>query len=77
MAAIKRSFGKGGSGLAPSGAGRPTAAQALRDAADDLAELRAQFIALLAKLDADSGDTGGDADYESSLTPAALLTTKA
>lgn len=36
----------------------------------DLVELRAQFIALLAKLDADAGIT--DTDYESSLTPAAI-----
>jgi hypothetical protein len=46
----------------------------LRDVADDLAELRTQFIAALAKLDADGGVT--DTDYESTLTPDALLTTK-
>jgi hypothetical protein len=47
-----------------------------RDIADDLAELRTQFIALLTKIDADSGDTGGDSDYASTLTPAALTHTK-
>jgi hypothetical protein len=76
MAAIPSDFGVGGSGLTPNGgSGSPTLADALRDAATDLAELRAQFIALLAKIDADSGDTGGDADYEATLTPDPLLTT--
>lgn len=41
---------------------------------DDLTELRAQFVALLEKLDADTGTT--DDDYETELTPAALTTTK-
>jgi hypothetical protein len=45
-----------------------------RDIADDLAELRTQFIALLVKLDADAGVT--DVDYASTLTPAALTHTK-
>lgn len=76
MATIKATFGSGGSNLTNGGAGQPTLAGALRDAADDLEELRTQFIALLVKLDADSGDTGGDADFEATLTPAALLTIK-
>lgn len=49
---------------------------ALQAAQSDLAELRTQIIALLVKIDADSGDTGGDSDYESSLTPAALNLTQ-
>jgi hypothetical protein len=32
-----------------------------------IADLTAQFEALLTKLDADSGDTGGDSDYASTL----------
>lgn len=75
MATITEKFGAGGVGLQP-GHGDPSLATALRDVADDLTELRTQFIALLAKIDADSGDTGGDADYESTLTPAALVTIK-
>ena len=51
--------------------------KAMRDVADDLAELRTTVIDLLTKIDADSGDTGGDSDYVSTLTPAALKTTKA
>lgn len=30
-------------------------------------ELKTQFNALLVKIDADSGDTGGDSDYEATL----------
>lgn len=41
---------------------------------DDMTELRAQFVALCAKLDADAGVT--DVDYESTLTPAALTLQK-
>ena len=75
MATIKTTFGTGGANMVPGGAqGTPTLATALRDAADDFTELRTQFIALLAKLDADAGVT--DVDYESTLTPAALLTIK-
>ncbi len=40
---------------------------------DDLTELRTQIIALLVKLD---GEAQIAADYESTLTPAALTTTK-
>ena len=36
----------------------------------DVAEIRTHFIAVLAKMDADSGV--GDTDYESGETPAAL-----
>lgn len=77
-AAIGTNFGTGGSGLTPNdSAGATDLAEALRSAVDDMTELRTQFIALLAKIDADSTDTGGDDDYESTLTPAALTLTKA
>jgi hypothetical protein len=74
MAAITTTFGEGGRNLVPPTAGTPSLATALRDVADDLAEIRTQFIALLTKLDSDAGVT--DTDYASTLTPAALKTTK-
>ena len=74
MATIKETFGSGGANLTPSNsAGAPHLAGALRDAADDLTMLRAQFLALLQKLDADAV---GGADYETALTPDPLLTIK-
>ena len=77
MTAIKSTFGTGGSGLTPKGTSSPALATTLREVADDLAELRTQFIALLAKLDLDAANTQlNDTDYESGLTPAALKTTK-
>lgn len=76
MAAIKTSFGSGGSGLTPNkSSGTVHLAGALRDIADDLASLRTKFINTLTKLDADSGV--GDTNYVATQTPAALLTTKA
>jgi hypothetical protein len=76
MAEIKEDYGTGGANVAPGGsAGTPDLATTLRDIADDLAELRTQNIALLAKLDAEDV-IDMDTDYESSLTPAALKTTK-
>ena len=42
----------------------------LNAALADLTVLRTQFVALLVKMDDDAGIT--DADYESTLTPAAL-----
>lgn len=75
MSTIKTNFGAGGANLAPGGVqGTPTLADALRDAADDFTELRTQFVALLAKLDADVGVT--DTNYAATLTPAALKTIK-
>lgn len=75
MTTIKTSFGRGGAGLTPNrSSGIPDVATTLREIADDLTELRTQFIALLAKLDADAGIT--DTDYESTLTPAAQKTIK-
>lgn len=75
MAAISTSFGAGGVGLQPNGHGTPSLATAFRDVADDLTELRTQFVALLAKLDLDATVT--DTDYAATLTPDPLLTTKA
>ena len=72
--AIKTDFGYGGANLETSATGTPTLASALRDAADDITELRTQFVALLAKLDDDGGVT--DEDYESTLTPADQALTK-
>ena len=75
MATISERFGSGGANVAPGGsAGSPDLATAIRDIADDLAELRTQFILILAKLDDDATVT--DNNYEALGTPAALLTTK-
>ena len=75
MAAIKSTFGSGGANLTPSkSAGSPDLATALRDMADDLAELRTKSIALITQLNADTGVN--DVNYVSTLTPAALKTTK-
>jgi len=75
MAAIKTTFGSGGSGLTNAGQGTPTLATALRDVAGDLAALRAAVVGITAKLDADGGVT--DADYAATWDPAALTTTAA
>ncbi len=76
MPDIKITYNSGGKDETPSQGNPNDLAKALRAAVDDNVELRTQFIALLAKIDADSGDTGGDSDYESGLTPAALTLTK-
>ena len=77
MTTIGEKFGTGGSNLVPGGSGGdPTLAETLRDIADDLTALRTAFVGLTAKLDADSGDTGGDSDYAATLDPVALLTIK-
>lgn len=75
MASITTNFGAGGANMQPNGHGAPSVATAFRDVADDLTELRTQFIALLVKLDADVGVT--DINYEATLTPDPLLTIKA
>ena len=81
--AIKTSFGEGGANVAPAASGEPTLAAALRDCADDLAELRAQLVALLAKLDTDFtaqnlavAGSQLDENYASTLAPASLKLTK-
>ncbi len=69
MSNIEKSFGSGGANLTPGGASKkPSAADALRDIADDLETLRAAHNALLAKLDADSGV--GDTNYAATQTVA-------
>lgn len=75
MSTITTEFGSGGANVSPRGAhGEPTLSGTLRDIADDLDEIRTQFVALLAKLDADAGVN--DVNYAATLTPAALLTIK-
>lgn len=77
MTTIDSKFGTGGSKLTSGGGhGKPTLALTLRDIADDLAAIRTAFVTLTAKIDADSGDTGGDSDYASTCDPAALKTIK-
>jgi hypothetical protein len=72
---INTDFADGGSNLGKSHGGEPTVADALRAAADDLAELRAQFVLLLAKLDAEDV-VDMDVDYASTLTPDAMTLVK-
>ena len=77
MATIKENFGHGGANMVPQGSqGVPALAEVLRDIADDLEALHTAFTTLTAKIDADSGDTGGDSDYASVCDPAALKTEK-
>lgn len=71
---IKIDFGEGQANITEEHGGQPRLADALRDGIDDNTELRTQFIALLAKLDADVGIN--DTDYASTLTPAAQKLTK-
>lgn len=72
MTTINNDFGEGGQQLTPTGGTKtPTLATTLQEAADDLAALRAAFVALTAKLDADVGVT--DTDYNT-LDPAATKT---
>jgi hypothetical protein len=76
MSQIDANFGSGGANLTEKGHGSPALATALRDVATDLANLRAAFVALTAKIDADATDTGGDDDYADTVDPPALLTTQ-
>jgi len=74
--AIPINFGEGGAGLTPENAtGGPILATALRDAATDLAALRAAIVGITAKLDADAGVT--DTDYAATWDPAAMTLTAA
>lgn len=75
MAEIDQKLGDGGMGRGISEESGVDNIVALMNAVvDDLTELRTQFVALLAKLDADGGVT--DTDYASTLTPSALTLTK-
>ena len=76
MPEVKSKHFSGGGHLAPDQEGDGADLEALlRAMIADYAELRTQFVALLVKIDADATDTGGDADYEATLTPAAQTTT--
>lgn len=66
---IPVTFGEADSAGHDSHGGQPTLATVTRGLADDNTELRTQFVALLAKLDADAGVN--DTDFASTLTPAA------
>lgn len=74
MPNVSTDYNTGGSAQAPNNGNPDALAAVLRAAIDDVTELRTQFIAALAKLDADVGVT--DTDYESTLTPAALTLAK-
>lgn len=69
---IKTDWNAGGAAQTPGQGQVDDLTKVVRALVDDNTELRTQFIALLTKIDADSGDTGGDSDYVSTLTPAAL-----
>ena len=73
MTQIPEDWMRGQKNLDPIDGATPTAAATARDRADDFAALRAAFVALTAKLDADTGVN--DTDYNT-LDPAALKTTK-
>jgi hypothetical protein len=62
----------GGSGITPFD-GTPNLAAALRNAVDDLMELRTQMVALMVQLDTE-GNLGGG--YVTGFTPAALTLIK-
>ncbi len=71
---IKTTFNEGGANIPPTAGADPSLASALRDGVDDITELRTQFAALLAKLDADAGVT--DTNYASTLALATQNLTK-
>jgi len=71
---IRTSFGEGQANITSEHGGQATLGQGLRDGIDDMTELRTQFLALLAKLDLDTGVA--DETYASLLTPADQTLTK-
>lgn len=79
MATISEKFGTGGANLTPAKSSardtstNPSLALALRDIADDLAEIRTKFIATLTQLDTEGGLGGG---YVTANSPDALKTIK-
>lgn len=76
MATIKTDFGEGGQQLTPAGGTKePTLAGALRDGADDFETLRAQFNALLTKIDLE-GTLAGDYVTSLELASGDILTKK-
>jgi hypothetical protein len=73
MSVLKKDLGKGGARLTPDRNDGDNLRQNLVDLQADYAELRAQFVALLAKLDGDSGVN--QTNYAATLTPAAVKLT--
>jgi len=71
---VNTDFGEGAANITKEHGGQATVGDALHASVDDVAELRTQFVALLAKLDADAGVS--DVDYASTLTPAAQTLVK-
>jgi hypothetical protein len=71
---IRTSFGEGQANITEEHGGQARLANALRDGIDDITELRTQLIALLAKLDLDTGVA--DENYATLLTPADQTLTK-
>ncbi len=75
MATIPAHLGSGGAHLTLDQ--DPNLKTILFEVVDDLTELRTQFIALLAKLDADIAAGGAtETNYEATLTPAVLKSIK-
>lgn len=65
-------LGEGGQGLSDGHKGAGVTMKELFGAVrEELDDVRTQYGALLVKLDADSGDTGGDSDYAASVGLAA------
>jgi hypothetical protein len=62
---VKEDFGEGAANITDEHGGQARVVDAFRDGIDDVTDLRTQFTALLAKLDADTGVA--DTDYASSL----------
>jgi len=71
---VKKEFAEGGANITDSHGGEARLAEALRDGIDDTTDLRTQFAALLAKLDADTGVN--DTDYASGLALSTQKLTK-
>ena len=69
MADIKPKAFSGGAALSVPDSDGESLEGMLRAAVTDLAALRTAFVALTAKIDADSGDTGGDGDYAATVDP--------
>ena len=71
MADVKPKAFSGGAALSTPDSDGESLEGMLRAAVADLTALRTAFVALTAKIDADSADTGGDADYAATVDPVA------
>ena len=73
MATVYINSFTGGSGLTTKG-GKSAAflATVIRELITDVTNIRTAFVTLTAKIDADSGDTGGDNNYATTCDPAAM-----